>query len=82
MKKPDIKRIFWAAACALLLTAAPVGEACGAAQCRLLQIVTDQQEIVTYIESDSKIEAVNAQVAQYPCEKAEIILPGNIPCIR
>lgn len=44
-----------------------------AARCSLLQILTNKEEIVAYIECDSGIDSVNAQVSQYPCENVTII---------
>ena len=51
---------------------------CAAPAGSLLQILTDAQEIVSYIECDGAVTSADAQVAQYPCESVEVGGPESI----
>lgn len=53
-------------------------KAYAAASVDLLQISTEGESIIAYLECDSKINSVKAQVAQYPCENVELIMPEDI----
>ena len=73
------KRIkFWMIIFALLILWGGVREVYAAVGGSLLQISTDGEDIIAYLECDSKIHSAKAQVAQYPCENVELVMPGDI----
>ena len=73
------KRIkFWMIIFAILILWGGVREVYAAVGGSLLQISTDGEDIIAYLECDSKIHSAKAQVAQYPCENVELVMPGDI----
>lgn len=62
----------------ILLFFSNAGQVYAASDCQLLQIVVNDNEVVSYIECDSDISEVNGQIAQYSCENIEICGSENI----
>ena len=78
MKKRNLTNRFWAMALFALLLLENTTRVCAAPAGSLLQILTDEQEIVAYIECDGAVTSADAQVAQYPCESVEVGGPQSI----
>lgn len=53
-------------------------QASAAAECSLQQILANEEEIIAYIECDSSINSVNAQVSQYPCGNVTVVPAEDI----
>lgn len=78
MKKAKYKIRVWMVMVVILFLGSGVREVYAADSGRLLQISTDGEELIAYLECDNKINSVKAQVAQYPCENVELIIPADI----
>lgn len=62
----------------IFLVLGSTGRVYAAAECSLLQILTEGKGIVSYVECGGNVRSADAQVAQYPCENVEIVAPENI----
>lgn len=45
---------------------------------RLLQTSVADENVTAYISCDSGVESVDVQIAQYPCEDVQVVIPENI----
>ncbi len=68
----------WITMFAAFFVLSGMGQAYAAAKGNLMQIAAQGKEIVAYIECGSKVNAAEGQVAQYACEKVEVIQPEDI----
>lgn len=78
MNKRSLKNKFWTMAFTGLLLWGGVVRVYAASEGSLLQSLEKDGEIIAYIESDSTVTSVDAQVAQYPCENVEVTTLENI----
>lgn len=78
MKMRGLKNKCRAVAFAILLLWGSGVRVYAASEGRLLQSLEKDGEIIAYIESDSAVTSVDAQVAQYPCENVEVTTLENI----
>lgn len=78
MRKAVCKIKIWILIFAMLLFYCSAGQVYAAAEGSLLQISLEDKEIAAYIECSSKVDSADAQIAQYPCESVEIIMPEDI----